>query len=139
MPAHTIHDTVEFLSAIPPIADLLNVDTASISTILDTQGFESNELVLHMGAITDPDVTFVALMEEGDDSGLSDAAAVADVDLVGTEIEVAPLFGSDDTALSIGYKGNKRYIRFTLTPTGNNAGSIFRSAVWAQSRKRHNI
>lgn len=139
MPVHTLHDTVTFSLGFAPIAAITNVNTASVTEILDTQGYEANEFILQMGAITDADVTFVVLMEESDESDMTGANDVADEDLVGTEVEAAPLFSDDDDVFSLGYKGSKRYIRVTLTPSANSAGDIFRSATWAQFRKRHNI
>jgi hypothetical protein len=76
----------------------------------------------------------VALLEEGDAANLSDAAAVADADMVsqanGTAPETAAAFtfADDGETRAIGYIGSKRYIRLTLTPA-NNTGNVFFGGV----------
>jgi hypothetical protein len=98
-------------------------DTAIVSAIIDRQGFESLTFLLNSGTLSDADVTTVVLVEDGDDSGLSDNAAVADAELSGTELLAAFAFGDDSKCKKIGYLGNKRYVRLTLTPT-SNAGAM---------------
>jgi hypothetical protein len=106
-------------------------NTAYVSQIVDTLGFDSCVFIALIGANTDADATFAVLVEDGDDSGLSDHAAVADVDLIGTEA-IAGFTAADDdnTVRKIGYVGNKRYVRVTITPSGNNSGNIFIAGVW---------
>jgi len=94
-------------------------DTASVSAIIDRQNYDGVLFLITTGALTDINATSTALLEEGDDSGLSDAAAVADADMFGTEALAAPIFSNDDTVFKLGYRGTKRYVRLTLTPSGN--------------------
>lgn len=94
-------------------------NTATVSGIIDLQGYDSLEFLIATGTLADADATFVVLVEEGDDSGLSDNAAVADLDLLGTEAQAAFTFVNDDEARKIGYIGNKRYVRCTVTPAAN--------------------
>jgi hypothetical protein len=102
-----------------------------VSTILDTAGFGSHEFVGILGTNTDADATFTVLVEEGDNSALSDNTAVADADLLGVEA-MGLDFADDNKVFKIGYKGTKRYIRVTVTPANNGAGNIFFAAVWIQ-------
>lgn len=134
MAANDLHNNVKFSRALAPVAAVTD-NTAFVSTILDTTDFGSNELVLLAGSIADADVTFTVLLEEGDNSALSDAAAVADADLLGTEVGAAPLFSDDNKTSKLGYKGTKRYIRATITPA-SNSGNIFLAGVWAQGHPR---
>jgi hypothetical protein len=60
---------------------------------------------------------------------MSDAAAVADAQLIGTEALAAFAFGDDNEMRKLGYIGGKRYSRLTITPVGNNSGNIFVSCV----------
>jgi hypothetical protein len=129
-----LHYGVIYKRAISPAAAVTD-NTAYVSQILDCANAEHNEFVWSAGSIADADVTFTVLLEEGDASNLSDAAAVADADLLGTEAGAAPLLGSDDKVGKLGYIGKKRYIRATITPA-NNSGNIFLSAIWAQSGLR---
>jgi len=97
--------------------------TAIVSPIVDRQGFESVEFLIGAGTLADADATFVVLVEEGDDSGLSDASSVADADLLGTEVLAAFTFAADHGARRIGYNGAKRYTRCTVTPVANTGSA----------------
>jgi len=94
-------------------------DTAFVGAIIDHSGFESLVYAINLGTMTDADVTFVVLVEHGDASNLSDAAAVPDEFLLGTELGAGFRFDDDGETRKIGYKGGKRYSRVTITPTGN--------------------
>lgn len=101
-----------------------NSDTAIVGAIIDNANYDSLEYILMFGAMTDTDMTSVVLLEESDDSGMSGATAVADDDLLGTELGAAVTFANDGVVRSLGYKGSKRYTRITFTPTGNNSGAL---------------
>ena len=101
-----------------------NSDTAIVSAIIDRAGFDSLTLAIALGTLTDPGVTSTILVEDGDASNLSDAAAVDDKYLIGTEAGAAFTEASDLKVSKIGYKGPKRYVRVTVTPSGNAAGAI---------------
>lgn len=111
-------------------------NTAMVSQILDTYDHDSATFIGMIGANTDADATFTVLVEEGDVSNLSDATAVADADLIGTEAGASFLFSDDNKVLKIGYKGTKRYVRVTVTPANNGAGNIFFAGVWIQGHPR---
>jgi hypothetical protein len=130
-----LHNSIKCSSAEPPVAALTNLNTPFVSTILDTAGFGSAEFVGHLGTDTDADVTFTVLVEDGDNSALSDAAAVADAHLLGVEA-MALDFASDNKVFKIGYVGPKRYVRVTLTPSANGAGDVFFAAIWIQGHPR---
>lgn len=97
--------------------------TAVVSGIVDTQGFDSATFAIVLGTLADTDATFVVLVEDGDDSGLSDNAAVADAQLIGTEALAAFTFAADQGARKIGYRGAKRYLRCTITPVANTGSA----------------
>lgn len=115
------------LRAISPAAATTN-DTAWVSEIIDTKGFDSLTFVLQSGSLADADATFTVLVEDGDNSALSDNAAVADGFLLGTEALASFTFADDNETRKIGYTGPKRYVRLTVTPA-NNTGNAFISAV----------
>jgi hypothetical protein len=129
-----MHYSVKYSRAVSPAAATTD-NTAWTSQILDTANFQHNELVLMIGALADADATFTALLEEGDESDLSDASAVADADMLGTETLAGFQFDDDNETRKLGYIGTKRYIRATITPA-NNTGNAFLAAVWAQSGAR---
>ncbi len=104
-------------------------NTAIESEIIDMRGFNSMCWLILVGANTDADATFVVLVEDGDDSGLSDNAAVADVYLDPLETVASFDFADDDSVRKIGYTGEKRYVRLTVTPVDNDSGNIFIATV----------
>jgi hypothetical protein len=132
-----LHNSIVCTPAFNPAAAVTN-NTAYVTEILDTQGYEKNELAMHWGSIADADATFVVLLEDGDAADMSDNVAVVDAELIGTELLAAPLFSDDNSIDKIGYKGSKRYIRATITPSANT-GNIFMSAMWIQSAARHAV
>lgn len=109
-------------------------NTAFVSQIVDTQNYDSTVFVGQLGSVADADVTFTVLVEDGNDSGLSDNAAVADAYLIGVEA-MGLQYDSDNKTFKIGYKGLKRYVRVTITPA-NNTGNIFLAGVWVQGHPR---
>ncbi len=113
--------------AISPVAATTD-NTAYVSQIIDLAGFGSLVFLIIIGALADADATFTVLVEDGDASNLSDAAAVVDAQLTGTEASAGFTFADDNKVRKIGYAGSKRYVRLTITPA-NNTGNVFLSAV----------
>lgn len=105
-------------------------NTAYVSEIVDTAGFDSVEFLILIGANTDVNATFAVLFEDGNNSALSDNAAVADDYLLGTEALAGFQYDDDNEVRKIGYIGTKRYCRVTITPSGNDSGNIFIAGVW---------
>lgn len=103
-------------------------NTAFVGAIIDRQGYNSLTYVIVTGTEADADVTTTVLLEHGDQANLSDAAAVPDAQLLGTEALAAFTFADDNETRKLGYIGSKRYTRLTITPA-NNAGNFFVAAV----------
>ena len=101
---------------------------ANGDAIIDLQGYEGGLIQVFSGTITDGD-NYTFELKEGDESDLSDAAAVADADLIGSE----PVFAAADSnkVKVFGYIGTKRYIRVDLKScTGSpSTGGVFGAAV----------
>lgn len=121
-----LHNNINVKRAISPV--VIADNTAQVSQIIDTQGFEALEFVISAGTLADADAAFTTLVEDGNAANLSDAAAVDDKYLLGTELQASFTFAADDKVFKIGYKGVKRYVRLTITPT-NNTGNAALSAV----------
>lgn len=129
MASRDLHSNIHPVPLIAPAAARTD-NTAIVSAIIDTQGYEACEFILNIGTNTDTNATFAVLVEDGDESDLSDNAAVADAQLLGTEAEAAFTAADDDgSCRKIGYLGGKRYVRVTVTPSGNDSGNIFVSGV----------
>lgn len=124
-----LYNNLEFEKAEQPAAAVTD-NTAFVSEIIDMKGMRS-VLFAYIFAIADADATMTYLLEEGDDSSLSDNSAVADADMMGTEAEAATDeddADSDGQVRVIGYFGSKRYVRLTITPAGNT-GNIFGAGI----------
>ena len=130
-----LHNNIKVSRAISPVAAGTD-NTPWVSEILDTANFSANELAIAIGANTDADVTFTVLMEEGATPTLTDNTAVADADLLGTEVGAAFRYDDDNETRKIGYIGSKHYIRATITPADNGAGNIYIAALWIQAGAR---
>ena len=104
-------------------------NTALVSQILDRMGYESAAFVILTGTLADADVTFAVTVEHGDAANLSDAAAVPADQLNGTLSGASFDFAADDKVRKVGYVGGKRYVRVSITPTGN-ASSAPVAGLW---------
>jgi len=125
-----MHNNIHPLVGIAPVAARTD-DTAIVSAIVDTRGFGSCEFVIITGTNTDADATFTVLVEDADEAAFNVTnAAVADAQLLGTEALAGFTFADDAETRKIGYIGGKRYVRVTVTPSGNGAGNIFLAGVW---------
>lgn len=119
-------NNIHLARAIAPVS--VSDNTAQVSQIIDRKGYDSLTFAILAGSLADADVTFTALVEEGDAANLSDAVAVADADLIGTEVLASFQFDDDNEPRKIGYRGMKRYVRLTITPA-NNASAALVSAI----------
>jgi hypothetical protein len=128
MASRDLHNSIHTVPLIVPIAARTD-NTAIVSAIIDTAGYESAEFVLITGTNTDTNATFAVLVEDGDAANLSDNSAVADKFLLGLETEASFTFADDNETRKIGYVGPKRYVRVTVTPSGNDSGNIFIAGV----------
>lgn len=97
--------------------------TAQVGTVVDSLGFYGVTYIIATGSIADADATFTVLLEESDASG-SGVTAVADDDLLGTEVLAAFQFDDDNECRKLGYKGIKRYTRMTITPVANASAAV---------------
>lgn len=117
-----LYNHLTFRRGISPVSTA--ADTPLVSQIIDRQGFDSLVFCIVTGTLGDADATYAVLVEDGDNSGLSDNTAVPDAELNGTEAAAAFTFANDDITRKIGYVGSKRYVRLTITPTNNGTAGI---------------
>lgn len=114
-------NSIDLKVALAPVVATDN--TALVGQIIDTRNAGSVTFGITTGTLADADATFAVLVEEGDAANLSDAAAVADADLIGTEALAGFTFAADLATRKIGYRGVKRYVRLTITPSGNSGNA----------------
>jgi hypothetical protein len=115
-------NSVHLVRALPPVSVADN--TAQVSQIIDRRGYDSVMFGILTGSLADTDATFVVLLEESDDAGFSVSNAVADADLLGTEVLAGFQFDDDNEPRKLGYLGIKRYLRMTITPSGNASAAL---------------
>lgn len=104
-------------------------NTTTAGEIIDTADYDGGaSFFIQSGTLTDG--TYTPLIEEGDDSALSDAAAVADIDLyrkgVATGQEANAVFAltDDDEIHKLAYIGTKRYIRLSIVSAATSSGGF---------------
>lgn len=126
MPKFDMYNDIKELNAFD--IQTVSTDTTTNGEIIDLKGYESCTFVFQTGTVTDGDYT--VLIQEGDESNLSDAAAVADADLLGTEAAASFTADDDDNKVSkIGYIGDKRYVRFNIVSTNTSSGAVIGSVA----------
>lgn len=117
-----LHNTINVKRAISPVS--VSDNTAQVSQIIDRAGAEAVEFIIATGSLADADATFAVLLEESEASDMTGAAAVADSNLIGTEALAGFQFDDDNEVRKLGYKGTMRYLRLTITPTGNASAAV---------------
>ena len=121
-----LYSKIAVRRAISPVSVADN--TAAVSQVIDRQGFTALMFAIALGAIADADTTMAVLVEHADISDMTGAVAVPDAELNGTEAAAGFQFDDDIETRKIGYVGNKRYVRLTITPA-NNASAALIAAV----------
>lgn len=128
MPVRDLHSNINVRPALNPVAATTD-NTVYTTSILNTLGFESVELVLQTGTLADADATFTVALTQSNDSGMAGAVACAATDLLGTAALASFTFANDNQCFKIGYVGTYQYIQATVTPA-NNTGSAQITGVW---------
>lgn len=129
------HDLVKFVRAISPVSEA--GDTAVVSEIIDTAGFSGLEFAILTGSLGDANATFAVTLDEGDNSSLTDAAAVASTNLDGTLALAGFQFDDDNETRKLGVKEiTKRYYRLTITPTGNSSAALVAAVAVLHSPRK---
>ena len=103
----------------------ITTDTTTVGNIIDTQGFESLEYVIQSGVITDG--AYALVLEQGDDSGLSDAAVVPTDEVLG--VLTGFVAADDNAAKRVGSIGKKRFQRLSIASTSTSTGATKFSSV----------
>ena len=101
--------------------------TPSAGGAIDMQGWEAVTFTVSTGTVTDAGTTsgFSFEVQESDtqDSGYT---AVSDADLIGTEAALTVTSDDDDNVLvgTIGYRGEKQYVRIVATGTTGTDAAV---------------
>ncbi len=121
-----LRDSLSLMALIAAIAPVDETGTTPlVSAIVDCSDIDSLTFAIQSGVLADAGATWTTLLEHGDDAALADAAAVPDAQLVSTEALASFTQANDGVVKKLGYIGNKRYVRLTITPAGNAASGPF--------------
>ncbi len=126
MSSQDLHNQIDERVAKATVAVV--ADTAIAGNIIDTKGYESIEFVVQAGIVSAGDVT--PSLFDGDDSGLSDVAAVSAANTLGALVTL----DTTDDITRFGYVGKKRYVRVTLT--GANSANLTAGVIAILSNPR---
>lgn len=130
-------NSIELRRSISPAAAVSD-NTPFVGQIVDHAGFRLAVYAINIGALAAAAATFTVLLEHGDAANLSDAAAVPDSQLTGTEAGASFIFSDDNKVRKLGYVGTKRYSRLTITPAANT-GSSFVTAICILGNSRYPV
>ena len=111
------------------LSETLSGTTKAEGDWIDMQNWESLTFTVSTGTVTDAGTAagFSFQVEEGDDTTDAGATAVADADLIGLESALTVTSDTADNEFigTIGYRGEKRYVRMTAVgTTGTDAGVV---------------
>lgn len=106
-------------------------DITTVGEIIDTAGFEGLDMNVRSGVITDG--SYTTIIEDGDESNLSDAAPVSSDLIIGT----LPAFiaSEDNVTKHFGSVSKKRFQRISIVSTGTTSGGFF-SATAVKGKPR---
>lgn len=116
-----------YLPVLAPVAVALADNTEQLSAAIDVRGAREVTFVIVTGTLEDANATFTVEVRECDTSD-GVFTAVADADLVGTEALASFTYANDSVCRKIGYKGNKGFVKLSITPA-NNTGNAPLAAI----------
>jgi hypothetical protein len=117
-----LHNNTKEMNALNAAA--ITSSTTTAGNIIDTKGYGAIEFIAQLGTRTDG--TYTLKLEEGNDSGLSDAAVVAADNRFGSLTAMA----TSNQVARVGYRvGAKRYVRLSIVSTTVTTGVAMAGAV----------
>jgi hypothetical protein len=117
-----LHNNTKQVNALNAAA--IASSTTTVGNIIDLQGFGAAEFIVQLGVRTDG--TYTVLLEEGNDSGLSDAAVVDASNRFGA----LPVLNASNAVGRVGYRvGAFRYVRLSLVSATVTSGVAAAGAV----------
>lgn len=112
-------NNLKMARALSPAA--ITSNTTTNGTVVDRLDYQSLTLALVSSTITDG--TFTPVLKESDTGAFGgEENDVADADLLGTEAAAVFVAADDNTLKTLGYIGQKRYVRLSIVTTGVTSG-----------------
>lgn len=123
-----MHSNIKIVKVIKPVAvGTTGIANGQLSAVIDRRGYDTADFILSAGGSASAADTIVPVVYESDATG-SGFASVADADLLGDETALT-LSTSAGKAKSIGYKGNKRYLKLRLYGVGTATALVAANAI----------
>ena len=106
----------------------ISSDTTTDGNIIDLQGKSGAVFAIHSGVLTDG--AYVPLLEESDVITFGgEETAVADADMIGTEALASFTLSEDGVVKTLGYIGEKRFVRLALVSSSTSTGGTIGADV----------
>lgn len=123
-----MHNNISVIRALKPQAvGTTGAANGVLSAIIDRQGFESVEFAYQSGGSASVADTVTPVVFEAAATGDS-FTSVADADLLGTEAALT-LSTAAGKYNRVGYRGNKRYLKFKLYGVGTATALVAASVI----------
>lgn len=97
--------------------------SALVSAAIDVRHYKSVTFVIALGTLADTNATWAVTVKEGSTDTQGDHTAVADKDLIGTEVLAGFTFADDGECRKIGYKGSEDYVSIEIDDVVANTGN----------------
>lgn len=123
-----MHKNISVVHVIKPVAvGTTGIAGGQLSAVIDRRGFEAVEFLFNSGGSASVADTITPIVYESAATG-SGFTSVANADLIGDETALT-LTTSAGKAKSIGYRGNKRYLKLRLYGLGTATALVAAMAV----------
>ena len=99
----------------------LSGTTAANTSLIDMQGFQALTVALTTGTVTDAGTAdgFTLKLQHSDTTAGTDFVDCSAAEVIGDNLTVTSDAADDSAIGTIGYRGNKRYVRAVITGTTN--------------------
>lgn len=128
MPSREIDSKHEYRRSFP-LQNIIS-NTITKGNTIDSQSSNSAQFTVQSGDITDGSYAFTLEIDANDDQGFSSPLVVPDSDLRGA-VAADLVFDNtlDNKLRDVGYVGNKRFVRWSVTSSGVTVGGFFSGTV----------
>lgn len=125
------HKNIKIVHTVKPVAvGTTGIAGGQLSGVVDRRGYESVEFVVQSGGSASAADTVNMVVYESDATG-SGFASVADADLIGSETALT-LSTSAGKSKSVGYRGNKRYLKIRVYGLGTATALVAATTILAR-------
>ena len=108
--------------------ETINTDTTTTGSTIDTKDYVNMTMVIAATAYTDG--TYTPVVYEGEESDMSDEAAIADTKLIPqSSAEAGCVVDAADEVHTLGLIDNERYVRVKITSASTSSGATL-TVLW---------